>query len=116
MSLYYDISTQQQTGSISVFTIPGGVDIYLDGMKQPNTSPTTIIDVSPGWHSYLLTYPGYINYEGIINLKEGETYELYAVMEESFNIRQAFFYGLLASLMAGTTLFLLTRERRRSFT
>ena len=116
MSLYYNINTQLQTGSISVFTIPGGADIYLDGEKKPNPSPTTIASVDPGWHSYLLIYPGYINSEGIINLKEGENYELYVVMEEAFDIQQAFFYGLLASLIAGATLFLLTRDKRRSFT
>lgn len=110
-----DMIQYLQTGLLSILTIPGGADIYLDGIKQLYPSPTTIANVDPGWHSYLLTYPGYINSEGIVNIKGGETYDLYVIMEESFNIRQAFIYGFLASLIAGTTLFLLTRDRRRSF-
>lgn len=113
MPLHYNINIQQHVyGSVSIFTIPGGADIYLDGAKQPNPAPTTITNVDPGWHSYLLIYPGYINSEGIVNIKEGDIYELYVVMEESFDIRQAFIYGFLTSLVAGATLYLLTRDKR----
>lgn len=106
---YQPYHLQEQTGSLSIVTVPGGADIYIDGVKQPDKTPA-IIDLPVDQHIYRLTYPGYIDEEGIVYIQEGQTYDLFISMHKSLVIRDVLIYGFMASLMAGITLYLLTRR------
>jgi hypothetical protein len=99
----------QPTGSLSIVTIPGGADIYIDGIKQSDKTPA-IIDIPIGQHIYRLTYFGYIDEEGMVPIQEGQTYDLFVTMQESVVIKDVLLYGFLASFAAGITLYLLTRR------
>lgn len=78
-------------------------------MKHPDKTPT-VIDLPTGQHIYRLTYPGYIDEEGIVFIQEEQIYDLFISMHESLVVRDVLIYGFLASLAAGITLYLLTRR------
>ena len=100
---------QQLTGSLSIVTVPSGADVYIDGTKQTDKTPF-IKDLPIGQHIYRLTYPGYIDEEGMVFIQEGQPYDLFVAMHESLVIKDVLIYGFLASFAAGITLYLLTRR------
>lgn len=106
----YQSILQQLTGSLSVVSVPGGANIFIDGEKQTDTTPT-IIDILAGHHTYRPSYPGYIDVEGIVNIIEGQTHDLFSTMQKSSIIGDILIYGFVASFTAGITLYLLTRRR-----
>lgn len=101
---------QQPTGILSIVTIPSGADIFIDGTKQTDKTPS-IINLPIGQHIYGLTYPGYIGEDGMVLIQENQTYDLLVTMHESLAIRDVLVYGFLASLAAGITLYLLIRRK-----
>ena len=38
----FPIPLQQPIGLLSIVTVPGGAEIYIDGMKQPDKTPIII--------------------------------------------------------------------------
>ncbi len=109
--MYQSILQQllQSTGSLSIVSVPGGTKIFIDGEEQIDTTPT-IIDLPVGQHTYRLSYPGYIDVEGIVFIEEGQVYDLFLTMQKSLIIRDILMYGFIASIAAGITLYTLTRR------
>ena len=105
----YQSILQQPTGSLSVVSIPGGAKIFIDGEEQIDTTPA-IIDIPVGQHAYRLSYPGYIDVEGIVYITEEQYQDLFFTMQKSLIIRDILIYGFIASITAGITLYLLTRR------
>ena len=104
------------TGSINIISIPSNVTIFIDGIERTGTTPSTIEDLIPGYHTYKLSYPGYIDEEGMILIIESEINYLYIIMKQSFSIRDALVYGFIASFMAGLTLYALSKGKSKQMT
>ena len=102
---------QQLSGQLSIVTIPSGAEIYIDGVIQPGKTTPAIIDLPSGMYTYRLSYPGYINADGMIDIEDGNTRNLFITMHESLNTRDAIIYGFIASIYAGTALYILTRGK-----
>lgn len=109
-----DESYLQQEGYISILTIPSRAKIFIDGNEWPEPTPE-IIPVSLGYHTYRLTYPRYIDVEGLIYVEEPRTYELFITMQKSSIIKDIIIYGFIASFAAGLTLYTLTKRQSRTF-
>lgn len=62
-------SPQSRTGNLYVTTIPGGADIYFDGVYWGKT-PGFVRSIPPGKHHLLLTKEGYSPYEREVWIKE----------------------------------------------
>lgn len=105
----YQSILQQPTGLLSIVSIPGGAKIFIDGEEQIDTTPT-IIELPVGQHAYRLSYPDYIDVEGIVTIIEGQTSDLFVAMQESLMIRDVIIYGFIASFTAGIALYLLTKR------
>ena len=104
------------TGSINIISIPSNVTIFIDGIQHTETTPSTIENLTPGYHIYKLSYPGYIDEEGMILIRESETNYLYIIMKQSFGIRDALVYGFIASFVAGLTLYILSQGKSKQTT
>lgn len=61
-------SPQSRTGNLYISTIPGGADIYLDGVYWGKT-PGFVQSIPPGRHHILITKEGYTSYERDISVK-----------------------------------------------
>ena len=109
MSIQY---SQQLSGQLSIVTIPSGAEISIDGAIQEGKTTPTIIDLSSGMHTYRLSHPGYINEDGMATIENGNIYNLFIMMHESFSVRDAIVYGFAASLLAGMALYIATRRSR----
>lgn len=55
------VHTLQGTGVLNISTIQGGGSVSLDG-EPYGSVPITITNVEPGFHTYKVTLPGYIDY------------------------------------------------------
>lgn len=78
------------TGSITIFTIPSGADVIIDGVRQPNQSPTIINNVSAGSHELLISRTmenyGKIEIRKEVSINPNETLSV----EEDFKEYMAF--------------------------
>lgn len=61
-----------ETGAITISSIPNGARITLDGV-QYGLSPATIPGLSPGTHMLILDKPGYQQWQGQIDVITGRT-------------------------------------------
>ena len=69
--LQFEIVTDQ-AGSIEVTSGPSGAKIYLDS-TYVGTTPFTIDDVSPGYHTILISKTGYQDWSERVLVKSGKT-------------------------------------------
>ena len=110
MSIQYN---KQLSGQLSTVTIPSGAEIYIDGVIQLDKTTPVIIDLPSGVRTYRLLYPGYVNADGMIPIEDGNIYNLFITMHESFNTRDAIVYGFIASALAGAVLYVATKGKGR---
>jgi hypothetical protein len=64
-------SPVSRTGNLYISTVPGGADIYLDGVYWGKT-PGFVQSIPPGLHHLLITKEGYTSYERDISVKASE--------------------------------------------
>lgn len=118
----------QCTGSVEIGTIPSGVKIYiyndvLDTYELQSVTtgsivnPITIDNLEctnqpTRSNKFKLTYPGYADVEGILDITQGATYSLEIIMEP-IAISEEGGGLLLPALAAGTLLFLLFRKDKK---
>lgn len=107
-------SLQQPTGQLSIVSIPSGANIFIDGIKQTETTPF-ITTIPIGQHVYRLIYPGYIDEDGMVLIQENQTYDLFVTLHKSFDTRDEIIYGFIGSLAAGVALYLLIKDRTKSY-
>jgi hypothetical protein len=107
---YKSIPNGEITGQLSIVSIPSGADIFIDGIKQSDPTPS-IMTFSTGQHIYRLICPGYIDEDGMVFIQEGQTYDLFVTMHKSFDIKDELIYGFIGSLAAGIALYLLVRRK-----
>ena len=69
------ITPQSENGDISLDSSPSGAVITLDGKKK-GTTPLTLIGISQGMHTIVLTKPGYQEISMTVAVLSGETTEL----------------------------------------
>jgi len=62
---------QYKPSSISITSVPIGVNVYLDNALKGKT-PIVLTDIEPGIHTIRLEHEDFIPYQSEINLKEGE--------------------------------------------
>ena len=72
-----------QTGSIFVNSNPSGGSAVLDDGYDQVTTPGTFTAVSTGWHSVQVSKPGYQLYSTSIQVKPGETSNVYATLVQN---------------------------------
>jgi len=70
----------QDTGSISISSIPSGASIFLDSVYTGYITPFTLTRISMGSHIVRLTKTLYNDYTANINVNPGETSTLSAIM------------------------------------
>ena len=75
----FDIDTAQSV-SISVSSTPSGAGISFDGLPINAITPYTITDVEPSYHTIKLTLEGYSDWSKSVNVKEGETSYVNAIL------------------------------------
>ena len=66
------IGTIPQTGSLTVYSIPSGADIYIDNVLQGQT-PHTVSDILEGSHTVRLTKADYQDNETTVSITAGTT-------------------------------------------
>ena len=59
-------------GAINVVSTPAGAEILIDNIFRGYT-PATITEIDPGVHQIRLTYTGYNDYSGTVNVVSGQT-------------------------------------------
>ncbi len=67
------------TGSINVVSAPAGAELYVDNLFRGYT-PMVLGDLSPGQHTILLKYTGYVDYTGTATVNSGQTTPLSIAM------------------------------------
>ncbi|WP_456472622.1 PEGA domain-containing protein [Methanocaldococcus sp.] len=70
----------EETGSLFVESDPSGAEIYIDGDYKGKT-PKTISELSPGTHTLKLRMDGYSDYTKDVEIKTGETTNVYVKLE-----------------------------------
>lgn len=73
-------ATAVSYGSIGINSTPSGAAIYVDGIKDDNVTPYTMIHVAAGNHTVKLVYPDLVHpdywREGNVTVYSGETREI----------------------------------------
>lgn len=101
------IEGAQLTGSAKITSYPPGAKIFLNNVEQELVTPALITNLPPNTYIYKLTYPRYIEAEGIMIINAGETYPLFVIMERApgieispiwYFIFGAFTFSLLMAL------------------
>ncbi|MCF6336114.1 MAG: hypothetical protein L3J12_10265, partial [Spirochaetales bacterium] len=73
---------REETGSVSVFTIPPGADIYIDGQKLKTIPVSGILPpFQAGEVSFQAKIAGYSSKEQILNIETGQHYNLELKLE-----------------------------------
>jgi C1A family cysteine protease len=73
--------TPVPTGSIKVNSAPSGASIFLDGSTTvKGTTNTTLNGISAGTHTVKLTRSGYADWTGTVNVTQGKTSTITAVL------------------------------------
>lgn len=103
-----NINNLQIYGSVSIVTIPSGATVFIDDIEQTSTTPALIEDIPVGVHTYRLTLAGYIDIIGVMYIEPDKTYNVFTTMEQP--ISRTFIFGAFASLLAGITLYLFTKN------
>jgi hypothetical protein len=116
-------------GSLQIATTPSQADIYIyeeiDGdyvLRTEKTgtmiSPSIITDIEctgpTRSNKFKLTFPGYVDVEGILDITDGTIYQLYIIMEKCTATelgRGDFLVPALA--IGGFMLFLLGKDKRK---
>jgi hypothetical protein len=60
------------TGGISISSTPTGAEVFMDNLFRGYT-PTTLTDITPGEHSVILKYTGYVDYSTTVTVNSGVT-------------------------------------------
>jgi hypothetical protein len=68
-----------QTGTINVFSVPAGAEIYLDG-EYKGTTQKLILDISVGYHTLELNKEGYPSWSTSLYVTAGDTETISASM------------------------------------
>jgi hypothetical protein len=68
-----------QTGTINVFSVPAGAEIYLDG-EYKGTTQKLILDISIGYHTLELNKEGYPSWSTSLYVTAGDTETISASM------------------------------------
>lgn len=67
------IDVYEVTGNASFTSTPAGARIWIDGIDQNVTTPSTISGLSPGSHNYVLKLQGYYDTSGSFLITSGST-------------------------------------------
>jgi hypothetical protein len=67
------------SGGLNIVSSPSGAETYVDNLYKGYT-PTTLTGISPGVHSVLLKYTGYIDYSTTATVNAGQTTPLAITM------------------------------------
>jgi len=67
------------TGGITIASAPVGAELYIDNLFHGYT-PATITNLTPGQHTILLKYTGYVDYSGTATVNPGQTTPLSIAM------------------------------------
>lgn len=111
-----NITIQQpdEVGSVNIESVPPGAKIYIDEILQLDSTPIIIDNIpsSPTGvaHRYKLTYPGYIDTEGYIFIRTGDTDRLSVIMERIAGAPSDMGKILMLMLGIGTFLFFLSER------
>jgi hypothetical protein len=81
-----------QTGNITAITDPSGANIYIDGILQSQQTSTTIAVVPVGSHTITFTEAGYAPYTQTINVTNGQTTNVCAILQQIATITS---YGIV---------------------
>ncbi len=108
---------QPCTGSLHIATIPSGADIYIYDDIQDEyilrtektgsiSSPTIIPNIECNSitrsNKFKLSLSGYVDVEGILDIRDGEIYQLYIILEPDIKqCKTAEEGGMLLALIAG---------------
>lgn len=114
-------------GSLQIATIPNGADIYIYEESQMDyvlrnvktgtmIDPSIITDIectsSTRSNKFKVTFPGYVDIEGMLDITDGTIYQLYIIMERCAINEPETAGGLLFSALAiGGLFFLLFGSR-----
>lgn len=66
-------------GGLNIVSAPSGADIFVDNLFRGYT-PATMTDITPGQHTVLLKYTGYIDYTTTVTVSSGQTTPLAVTM------------------------------------
>ena len=117
-------------GSVRFATIPNGADIYIYEESQLDyvlrsektgtmSNPTVINDIectSPTRsNKFKLSYPGYCNVEGMLDITEGTTYTLDIIMEQYTPVTELGGGLLIPALAVGALLALLSGRSKKGY-
>lgn len=72
-------------GEADINSSPAMADIYIDGKKVGQT-PQLISDLMIGEHQYRLSRQGYADYSGMLTIREGETVQVNATLNNATQI------------------------------
>ncbi|MBT8507577.1 hypothetical protein AZH53_03970 [Methanomicrobiaceae archaeon CYW5] len=73
----------QDTGTISIISIPEGATVYVDDIVKGST-PLEISDISPGIYTVKLTKSGYEDYLETVDVIAGQTEQVSATLVPTF--------------------------------
>lgn len=83
--------SEQNTGTIRVYSEPYGANIYIDGNSVRDQSgnivktPVTITDIPVGDHQITFIIPGYLDEMKIVRIHHGELSDITAIMRPDFS-------------------------------
>lgn len=101
----HGITIQQpiEVGSAHIVSVPAGAKIFIDYKGDIGlVTPTLIPNIPVGVHTYKLTYPGYIDVDGILFIEYNKIYELSIIMEISpgyFDPTKLIIFTLVAGVL-----------------
>lgn len=105
------LTIQQTYGSASFVSVPSGAKIFIDDVEQPYTTPRIIDNITVGSHRYTMTYSGYIDVSGMMEIEEGQIYDIFSIMQPSSGkISEMVVFGIAASFVGSAALYLMTKE------
>jgi PEGA domain len=77
---HINTSLEMVTTTLNVNSSPSGATITLDGQAVGITPKE--LDIDPGFHTISLDLAGYESYNTEFSVEEGDTHEIYTIMEE----------------------------------
>jgi hypothetical protein len=66
-------------GGLNIVSAPSGAETYVDNLYRGYT-PATLTGISPGQHTVLLKYTGYVDYSTTTTVNAGQTTPLAITM------------------------------------
>ncbi len=75
-----NISKDRDVGSIIVNSIPIGASVFIDDVDTKSVTPDSTNNISSGIHKIKLTFPGYKDWSGTVNVIQGSMVSIFETL------------------------------------